>query len=82
MPREMGAREVRSESLGLAEAKCAGWINNNVLLHSTGNNIQYLVTNPNGKYEKIYVCIIDSLCYTNKLTQYCKSNICQYNFKN
>lgn len=36
LPREMGAREVRSESLGLAEANCVGWINNDVLLYSTG----------------------------------------------
>ena len=35
-----------------------GWINNKVLLYSTGNYIQYLVINQNGKeYEKecIYV---------------------------
>ena len=62
LPREMGAREVRSESLGLAEANCVGWINNDVLLYSTGNNIQCFVTNPNGKDEKIYLCIIESLC--------------------
>ena len=33
-----------------------GWINNKVLLYSTGNYIQYPVTNHNGKeYEKEYV---------------------------
>ena len=30
-----------------------GWINNKVLLYSTGNYIQYLIINHNGKeYEK------------------------------
>ena len=44
-----------------------GWINNKVLLYSTGNYIQYPVINHNGKeYEKeyIYICITESLCYT------------------
>ena len=57
LPREMGVREVRNESLGLAEANCVGWINDNVLLYSTGNNIQYFVTNHNGKYEKEHICV-------------------------
>ena len=45
------------------------WINNKVLLYSTGNYIQYLVINHNGKkYEKEYIYIIiyayitESLC--------------------
>ena len=34
------------------------WMNNKVLLHSTGNYIQYLVINHNGKeYEKEYIYI-------------------------
>ena len=34
----------------------AEWINNKVLLHSTGNYIQYTVINHNEKeYEKIYI---------------------------
>ena len=50
-----------------------GWINNKVLLYSTGNYIQYLVINHNGKeYEKeyiyiyicMYVCITESFCCT------------------
>ena len=44
-----------------------GWINNNVLLYSTGNYIQYPVINHNGKeYERIciYMCITESLCCT------------------
>ena len=33
--------------------ECIGWINNKVLLYSTGNYIKYLVINHNGKeYEK------------------------------
>ena len=35
-----------------------GWINNKVLLYSTGNYIQYPVTDHNGKeYEKEYIYI-------------------------
>ena len=35
-----------------------GWINNKVLLYSTGNYIQYPVINHNGKeYEKEYIHI-------------------------
>ena len=42
-----------------------GWINNKVLLYSTGNYIQYPVINHNGKeYEKVYICITESLCCT------------------
>ena len=44
-----------------------GWINNKVLLYSTGNYIQYPVINHNRKeYEKEYVCvcITESLCCT------------------
>ena len=44
-----------------------GWINNKVLLYSTGNYIQYPVTNHNGQeYEKecIYTYIAKSLCCT------------------
>ena len=39
------------------------WINNKVLLYSTGNYSQYSVINHNGKeYEKEYVYITESLC--------------------
>ena len=61
----------RIRSLELADANYSilymGWINNKVLLYSTGNYIQYPVINHNGKeYEKkyIYVCITESLCCT------------------
>ena len=46
------------------------WINNKVLIYSTGNYSQYPVINQYGKeYKKImslsiYVCITESLCYT------------------
>ena len=42
-----------------------GWIDNKVLLYSTGNHIQYPVINHNGKqYEKEYICITESVCCT------------------
>ena len=47
-------------SLRLAECKLLyrEWINNNVLLSSTGNYIQYLVINYNRKeYEKEYIYV-------------------------
>ena len=48
-------REGWRGSLGLADANLyIGWINNKVLLCSTGKYIQYLVTNHNGKE---YICI-------------------------
>ena len=37
--------------------------NNKDLLYNTGNNIQYLVINYNGKESEIYIYIIESLCY-------------------
>ena len=43
------------------------WINNKVLLYSTGNYIQYPVINQNGKeYEKayVYISITESHCCT------------------
>ena len=45
---------------------CTGWINNKVLLYSTGNYMQYPVTNHNGKeYEKkVCTCITASICCT------------------
>ena len=46
------------------------WINNNVLLYSTGKYIQYPVINHNGKeYEKeyTYICITESLYCTEEI---------------
>ena len=51
------------------------WINNKVLLYSTGNYIQYPEINHNGKdYKKEYIYIFSAM--QNKLTQHCKSTIC------
>ena len=44
--------------MGRGKLLYIGWINNKVLLCSTRNYIQYLVTNHNGKeYEKEYIYI-------------------------
>ena len=55
------------------------WINNTVLLYSTGNYIQYPVINHNGKeYEKEYIYIYNNhFAVQQKLTQHCKSPILQ-----
>ena len=46
-----------------------GWINNKILLYSTGNYIQYPVTNHNGKeYEKEYIYVYESFGVQQKLT--------------
>ena len=43
----------------------AEWINNKVLLYSTGNYIQHHTINHNGKeHGKEYICITESLCCT------------------
>ena len=48
-------------SLGLV----GEWINNKVLLCSTGNCIQYPVINHNGReYEKLYMCMTVTLLYS------------------
>ena len=40
-----------------------GWINNKVVLQSTGNYTEYLVINHNGKEcDKEYICITESFC--------------------
>ena len=41
-----------------------GWINNKVLLYSTGNYIQYPMLNHNGKNMKKNICLTESLCCT------------------
>ena len=59
--------EGRSGSLGLADANryLQNGINSKVLLYSTGNYIRHRVINHDGKeYEKEYVCLTESLCYT------------------
>ena len=42
------------------------WINNRDLLYNTGNHIQYLVINHNGKEcEKEYICVCVCVCVNN-----------------
>ena len=47
-----------------------GWITNKILLHSTGNYIQYPMTKHNVKKNtkyNVYMCINESLFYTAKI---------------
>ena len=54
------------------------WINNKVLLCSTGNYIQYPVINHNGKeYKKCIYVYLNQFAVQQKLTQHCKSTILQ-----
>ena len=65
LPGEKGWRG-KVGSLGLADAKLhAEWINNKVLLYSTGNYIRYPVINHTGKgFEEECMCITESFCCT------------------
>ena len=53
-------------SLGLTDANCLHlkWINNKVLMYSTGNYTQHPVINHNGKeyFLKMHICVYLSLC--------------------
>ena len=64
---EMGSGGMEWE-VGVSRYKLSSieWINSKVILHSTGNYIQYPVINHNGKEEaeKVYICITESLCCT------------------
>ena len=67
LPRGMGGRGGIDWEFGTSRCKLLHieWINNKVLLYSTGNYIQYPVINHNRKeYEKEYICIIEALCCT------------------
>ena len=70
----------KDSEFGVSRCKLShtGWINNKVLLYSTGNYIQYPVINYSGEeYEKtiyIYICITESLGYTTEI-RHCKSTI-------
>ena len=70
-----GLGEARTGRLGLTVCRLfyIGWINNKVLLYTTGNYIQYLVTNHN---EKEHICINKSLCCRTAF-KHCKSTILQ-----
>ena len=70
--------------LGVGVNRCklvySEWINNKVLLYSTGEYIQYPVLNHNGrqyKKECIYNVQLNHFAVQQKLTQYCKSSIFQ-----
>ena len=55
-----GGRGGKDWEFGISRCKLVyiGWMNNKVLLYSTGNYIQYPVINHNGKqYEKVYIYI-------------------------
>ena len=60
-----GGRGGKDWESGISRGKLLyiGWINNKVILYSTGNCTHYSVTNHNGK-EYIYICITESLCCT------------------
>ena len=51
------------QSMGSQRVVMTEWLNNKV--YSTGNYIQYLGINHNGKeYKNVYMCITESLCCT------------------
>ena len=55
-----GSRGGKDWEFGIGRGKLLyiGWINNKVLVYSTGNYIQYPVINHNGKeYEKVYIYV-------------------------
>ena len=55
-----------------------GWMNNKVLLYSTGNYIPYPVINNNGEeYKKNTYMHNNHFAVQQKLTQHCKSTILQ-----
>ena len=58
------------------------WANNKVLLYSKGSYNQHSMISHNGKEyfkkECIHICITESPCYKQKLTQRCKSTIFQF----
>ena len=58
LPRGRGFGGEKDWEFGISRCKLVhiGWINNKVLLYSTGNYIQYPVINHNGKeYEQEYI---------------------------
>ena len=68
LPREEGDGRKLDLEFGISRCKLVHveWINNRVLLCSTGTYIQYPVINHNGKrpqeYIQMYVCITESFC--------------------
>ena len=79
-PRGRGGRVGIEWEVGISRCKLRyiEWINNKVLLQSTGKYIQHPVINCNGKeYEKEYV-YLNHFAVHQKLTQHCKSTILQF----
>ena len=68
LPRK-GSRGGKEWEFGISRGKLLyiGWINNKILLYSTGNNIQYPVTNRNGKEYEKNICITESLSCTEEI---------------
>jgi len=63
-------RDGREPGISRCRPLSIEWINNRVLLCSTGNYIQHLVTIHNGKEnEKEFICITESLPVQQKITQ-------------
>ena len=63
-------REEKACKLGISRCELlhTGWMNNKVLLYSTGDYVQYPLTNRNEKeYGKIYKCITESACCTQEI---------------
>ena len=58
-----GEEEWRKEGISRCKLLNIGWINNKILLYSTGNHIPYPAINHNGKeYEKGCVCVCTAKC--------------------
>ena len=80
LPRSGGGRGMEWE---FAISRCKllhlEWINNKVLLYSSGNYIQYPWINHNRKeYKKnVYMCMTESLCCAAEINTHCKSSIFQ-----
>ena len=54
------------------------WISNEVLLYSSGNHIQSLGIDSDGRKNtkmNVYICMTGSLCYIAEMAQHCKSTL-------
>ena len=72
LPRVRGAGGGKDWKLGTSRCKPVYKMDNKVLPYSTGNYIQYSVVNHNGKtYDKEYIGIPESSCYTAEIAQCC-----------
>ena len=80
-------RRVRGDRQEFGTSRCKllyiKWINDKVLLYSTGNYTQYPIISLNGKeYEKeyIYTHIYNKITVQQKLAQHCKLTILNQKF--